>query len=291
MTDISDTPWPPRDARPTGGATAAAPPVNGRAASSGAERLSRVVEAEIIPRLMLVARINAPNGGAGTADVPADDVDALVAHATRRDLAGALELIETLRARAVADETICLDLITPAARELGRMWDEDEIDFAQSTMALFTLHALVRHIGAGATEVATVGGPGAGRRVLLGMACGDQHTLGVALVAEFLRRAGWDVWQETSVDAGGLQRLVGEEWFDAVGLSVSRLEECARLSAEVRALKAASCNRTLRVVIGGQVYRDDPDIAAHVGADAAAGDAREAVAVLASIVEAASGRC
>lgn len=274
--DVEDPP--PNRSFETSGRRAPSAPTG-----DGVDGLSRVVEAEIIPRLMLLARMGGEaNSGVGDEVRPAE-IDALLAYAVARDVPAAVALVEALRARGAADEAVCLALVAPAARDVGRLWEEDEIDFAQATMALFTLHAVVRHIGVAMGEAGAF--PTAGRRVLLGMACGDQHTLGLAMVAEFLRRAGWDVWQESDAGAAALREIAASEWFDAIGLSAARVDNLAALAAEIRGLKAASLNPAVRMVLGGHVYHDHPDLAQRVGADAVAADAREAVLVLADFFE------
>lgn len=257
-----------------------------KTSDDGPSGLSRVVEAEIIPRLMLLARMGGDVNPGECGDVQSEEIEALLAHAITRDLAGAAALVDALRDRGASDEAVCLALVAPAARDVGRLWEEDEIDFAQATMALFTLHGVVRHIGKVVGD--GVGYPAEGRRVLLGMACGDQHTLGIVMVGEFLRRAGWDVWQETDADPSELREMAAAEWFDAIGLSAAHVDNLGALAGEVRALRTASLNPAVRLIVGGHVYREHSDVAAQVGADAAAGDAREAVTVLANFFKAAA---
>jgi methanogenic corrinoid protein MtbC1 len=170
---------------------------------------------------------------------------------------------------------ICLDLLAPAARELGLLWEEDECDFMQVTVGLCRLHQVLRALSPAFTcEDAE---QKSDRRILLAAYPGDQHTFGVTLVAQFLRRAGWDVWQESPETAYELIELTRETSFSAVGLSVgcdARLDEVTKT---IRTIRAVSRNRAVGVLVGGPVLLSKPDLVAGLGADATATDGRDAV--------------
>jgi MerR family transcriptional regulator, light-induced transcriptional regulator len=82
----------------------------------------------------------------------------------------------------------------------------------------------------------------------------------------------------TSIDphhAGTLEQL-RTEWFDVVGLSLSCDALFDRLVEAVPAMRRASRNRDLGVLVGGPAFLDRPDRVMCVGADASAADARDA---------------
>jgi len=116
-----------------------------------------------------------------------------------------------------------------------------------------------------------------GRRALLAPARGDQHTFGLAMASDFFRRAGWAVWDLPTASNGDLARLVRREWFAVVGFSVSceRWLDAAR--SAIRAIRGASSNGALSVMVGGPLFLNHPELAAGVGADATASDAQQAV--------------
>ncbi|NJK90043.1 MAG: cobalamin B12-binding domain-containing protein [Myxococcales bacterium] len=86
---------------------------------------------------------------------------------------------------------IFLDLLAPVARLLGDLWLIDLCTFTDVTIGLSRLQQLVRELAPAFEDGHDL--RGFGHRALLAPAPGEQHTFGMHLVEEFLRRAGWDV--------------------------------------------------------------------------------------------------
>jgi methylmalonyl-CoA mutase cobalamin-binding subunit len=97
------------------------------------------------------------------------------------------------------------------------------------------------------------------------------------MVAEFFRRAGWDVWDEPAVPANAnLVQLVRAERFDIVGLSLASEIHLDGLARGIRALRRASRQRSVGILVGGPLFVEHPDLVARVGADATAIDGGQA---------------
>jgi len=241
-------------------------------------RLISTIEGEIVPRLVLSRRVTrraeaAAKGGARAPD--RTDVAELVRLLLHHDVPVASAYVETVRQRGATLETVCLDLLAPAARELGIMWEQDECDFMQVTVGLCRLHQLLRELS---PEFASEDDQRTGdRRILLATCPGDQHTFGIALVAQFLRRAGWDVWHEFLATRGEILEVTRQHWFSVVGLSVATETRLDDLTDMIRALRAASRNRSIGVMVGGPILVHKPELARIVGADATAADGPQAV--------------
>ena len=243
-----------------------------------AARLIRTIEAEIVPRLVLTRRVSvAPSAArAEMAKIPDfGDVKELVRLLLVHDVGLATAFVESVRQRGVSLDGICLNLLAPAAQELGLLWEEDECDFMQVTVGLCRLHQVLRelspHFNVDSIE------PSADKRVLLASMPGEQHIFGISLVAQYLRRAGWDVWQEYPTCGADILEITRNNSFTVIGLSVgidSRLDE---VQALIKAIRACSKNRGVGVLVGGPVLVARPEIARSIGADATARDGLEAV--------------
>jgi MerR family transcriptional regulator, light-induced transcriptional regulator len=118
--------------------------------------------------------------------------------------------------------------------------------------------------------------PHGGRRALLVPVPGEQHTFGLVMVAEFFRRAGWDVWSGPPASRGELVRIVRNEWFAVVGFSASCDTRLDALAAGIHAVRRASRNPAVGVLVGGPVFVEHPELATLIGADATAVDGRQA---------------
>ena len=151
------------------------------------------------------------------------------------------------------------------------MWEQDECDFGTVTLGLGHLHLVLHAFRGGFGPERPRRDPR--RKALLAAAPGEQHTFGLAMVGEFLRRAGWEVQDACGCSRPELAALVRGDWFAIAALTASEALRLPGLGETVHALRRASRNRGLGVLVGGRVFEARPDRVALVGADAAASDA------------------
>ncbi len=242
------------------------------------DALARVIEADIIPRLLLAhtGQLPAPSVAAQpSAEIPAGLADQFAAATLTEEVAPLLARVEALMAGGVSVETAYLHLLAPAARRLGSWWDEDACDFVDVTMGLWRLQEIVHALSALIPGVAPV--EGVDRRALFSPAPGEQHGLGAIIVEEFFRRAGWQTWSAPALDEDELVALVAGRAFDIVGLTVSVERHVAPLTRTIAAVRRASRNPGILVLVGGRVFTDRPVLATQVGADGTAADGQLAV--------------
>jgi methanogenic corrinoid protein MtbC1 len=241
-------------------------------------RLVRTIEGEIVPRLVLARRVaSVPVAAEGGSCRTPDEVDVreLVRLLLAHDVGVASSYVETVRQRGASLESVCLGLLAPAARELGLLWEEDECDFMQVTVGLCRLHHLLRELSPEFRGEDT--DQKLERNILLAPVPGDQHIFGIALVAQFLRKAGWEVWHEYPQSGASILEVVQQNWFAVVGLSVgseTRIDDVVTL---IRAIRHSSRNRSVGVMVGGPVLVAKPELAVLMGADATAVDGPMAV--------------
>jgi methanogenic corrinoid protein MtbC1 len=242
-------------------------------------RLVRTIEGEIVPRLVLARRAAKVAAAVKLPELKAPDaadIKELVRLLLAHDVGVASAFVEAVRHRGASLEIICLKLLAPAARELGLLWEQDECDFMQVTVGLCRLHQLLREVSPDfrADDIE----PKVDRRILLAPIPGEQHTFGITLVAQFLRRAGWDVWHEFPDADTDIIEVLRQNWFAVVGLSVGNDTRLDNVAAIIRSIRRVSRNRSVGILVGGPLLVTKPEIAAQVGADATAADGQEAVA-------------
>ena len=168
-----------------------------------------------------------------------------------------------------------LELLAPAARSLGEMWEDDRVGFADVTVALCRLHDVMRTLSA--SQPTAMDTLPQGRRALLIPMPGEQHTFGLVMVADFFRRAGWEVWSDAVTNSADLASLVRQEWFTMIGLSVGCESHMEGLASTIHSVRRAARNRSIGVMVGGSLVAKHPELAIQVGADATGKDARQAV--------------
>lgn len=254
----------------------------GRAARA---KLSGVIEADVIPRLLLAHDIPDEK----SVVVAPDAVTAFSRHLLDGDIAAARSIVVRMRRRGMAISGIFLGLFTQSARFLGELWVEDICDFTDVTLALSHMQQLLRELALEFTDPRPQGDRNR-RRALLVAAPGDDHGFGIQIVREFFRRAGWEVNGEpSSYDA--LLSCTRLERFDVVGLSVTNDAPIDGLATIIRAIRKSASNPDLRVMVGGRFFLEHPEFVKQVGADATAPDGRRAVPRISSLLDTSALQC
>jgi methanogenic corrinoid protein MtbC1 len=246
-----------------------------RAANPWRARLERVIHREVLPRLMLslgaqgaLEKAQDQQDGASLALWLDDFVHVLL----KPDPDESLAFVEKMRTEGGANHAIFLDLLAPAAKRLGNLWESDDCDFMEVAVGVQRLQRILRVLSP--IMSGGEGGDGGRNRVLLLPAPGETHLFGIAIVEKFFQDAGWDVTQSNEHDF--LEKL-SASWFDVVGFSMSYTRNRERLQNAVAAARRRSANPDLRVLVGGPAFLDNPELVRLVGADAMAMDAPSAV--------------
>ncbi len=239
--------------------------------------LAQAIEGTVLPRLLLTygtnpaaAEFAAPHGSA-----PTDaDVETLCALLVVDNRAAAILHVETLRQGGVTLQRICLDLLAPAARWLGKAWEDDRCDFSTVTLGLMRLQHMVRDYGP--EFVRDVRPTAQGRRILLANPPGEQHSFGRDMLAGFFSQAGWDVWDPAPRGAVEFAALLRRESFQVIGISAACEERLDDVAACIRVVRKSVRNRGAGVMVGGPIFIAHPEYVALVGADATASDGQQA---------------
>lgn len=234
----------------------------------------REMEAVLMPRLLAARQAPQPVTSARNVAVPALDeaqIREFVALVLAEDDDAILRYAADLQSRGVSVESIYLDLLAPAARALGDMWCEDTCDFVEVTIAVSRLQLVLRDLSQmfvrDRTDAALVGS------VLLACTPGEQHSLGLFMVAEFFIRDGWGVRVGPPLSEDRLLADVRTSWYDVVGFSAACDTRLDHLKREISRVRKASKNPRVLVMAGGRCFNEQPELLSRVGADASAANA------------------
>lgn len=252
------------------------------------ERLERTIQNELVPRLMTSHRVGpvSPDMAAAVGRALSEqDVNAFVKAVRSPDDTSGAQFIRDALADGATVESVYLDLLAPSARRLGDMWDSDECDFVEVTVALGRMQRLLRDLSQ--VFLAESGHAEPVGNVLLTCVPGEQHTLGIIMVGEFLLRDGWRVLVGAPWTDSDLHSMVATDWYDVIGFSVGTESRLNVLRRDIRRLKTASRNANIQIMVGGQLFAEDPTMAEQVGANAIATDARQAPVIARSLLAAA----
>ncbi len=209
------------------------------------------------------------------------DVARLAAAAARCDKDAARTIIDQFMSRGLGLERVFLDLLGPAAQELGAQWVSDACDFAEVTVGISVLQRLLRDFG---PSFQALGSPvWHGRRALILPVPGEDHIFGALMAGEFFRRAGWDVSDEPVAKIDDLAALVQREPFAVVGFSISGETLKEQAAAAIQVTRRLSLNPTVRIILGGNLVAQDPDLGSALGADAVVSNGLDGVTVADSL--------
>jgi hypothetical protein len=250
-------------------------------AAAPALDLRAIVERQVVPRLHGLHRNDLHQTSAqlilpGVSALE-DEVTALCDRLLANDHAGACGRIDALRIEGRSLECIYLQLLTPTASHLRRLWSEDLCGFAETTLALLNLQSVLREFAPafraelGAAETghrALVASP---RRTGVDVAAA---MVGLVVVSEFFRRGGWEAWIEPDLSSTAFGETVRQEWFDVIELLVASDRQLDGIAASIRTIRRGSPNRAVGVIVCGQIFIDHPEFVRMVGADVTAADPR-----------------
>lgn len=232
------------------------------------DRIRAVVASRVIPDL-------AARHGDEKPDMSLDErAAALAGLAVAGSPEAVVDLTESWLTEGIELEAVILQLTARAARHLGELWLADRLSFLDVTRGTAVLGRVLRRY-APAFEARSDGGSN-GRSILLAPVPGEQHVLGLSMLATVFRRDGWHVAFEPHIGADALVNRLQADQFDAVGLSAGGMRSLRRLPALIERIRAACGDAAPCVLVGGPGLPEDarPN---DFGADIVAHDAVTAV--------------
>jgi MerR family transcriptional regulator, light-induced transcriptional regulator len=255
------------------GREAARPPLLVRGTTIS--HLSKTIEAEIIPRLVMAHGPQPHPPSAPEAVTGEIDIAGFAELILGKDSSRAADVIQLYRDRGIALERVYLDLLVPTARHLRHLWMNDEWGFAEITLGLWRLQQLLRDFSPAFRADAMA--RSAGLRALLTPSPGEQHDIGhmmfgLVLAGEFFRRDGWDTWIEPDAANVAFVETIRTQWFDVVEFFASGDKKLDDLASTIRLVRRHSSNPNIGVMVCGPAFTERPELVLLVGGDAVVSD-------------------
>lgn len=235
----------------------------------------RTIKTQIIPKIVLALRSAPALGGVlpGKSS-ELSNIEQFTALTLGGSEEAALIHVEALVAQGMSIEHVFINVLAPSARQLGDMWESDTADFANVSLAMSRMQRILRILAERSSDATTR--TGVGESVLLTTIPGEQHSFGLSMVAEFFRRAGWNLSTGPFRSHQELTSLVHNHWFDVVGFSVSSDRMLDGLKRDVDEIRRDSCNKLVAIILGGPMVAARPELGAAIGADMISIDATTA---------------
>ncbi len=244
-----------------------------------------IVEAQIIPRLLVSKQIGKPHltlVSSSKAMPSQKEIETFTDLCVSEYSKDAQSFVDDFLDTGLSTEDIFLGLLTPAAKYLGSQWDDDRMDFSQVNLGLVRLHSIANEIRRTSKSGQLV--KGKAKNVIIACAPGSMHMLGTTIVADFFRKEDWQVVVAISSSANELVKTVSNEWFDVLGLSLSIDQQLTGLADLIDQFKSLSLNPRMVVMLGGPIFSTKKLDANDFGAHGICDNAKHAVGLAVSLL-------
>jgi methanogenic corrinoid protein MtbC1 len=193
----------------------------------------------------------------------------------------AFEIIDNARSSGLDLGTLYVGVFQPALREIGRLWQENQISVADEHLAT----AITQAAMARAYEGAFTWRSTEGRTLVAACVDIERHEVGLRMLCDLLDLEGWHTtYLGATVPVESLVAMVQRRRPDVLALSVALSPHLPRLRAVIDAVKQALGDDRPLIIVGGRPFLEDPALAERVGADLTATTAVDAVRALGQAV-------
>ncbi len=251
---------------------------NDSSSQESVDILIQMLDKEIIPRLLVSHQANShieDLATSGQRKIHLQEVDLLVSLCINGTQETCMEFIKKLLHKQVSIESIYLDLIPTTARKLGVLWEQDICSFTDVTIGLWRLQHILYDLTKDFQKKHSM--PIENLNALLIPAPKSQHTLGLFIVAEFFRKAGWRVWGEPNLSVEQINNLIFSQWFDVIGISVGYSKQLEGVNQLISSLRSRSMNPNVAFMVGGPLYSSEPELFEDIEAEIKSCDANDAI--------------
>jgi MerR family transcriptional regulator, light-induced transcriptional regulator len=174
---------------------------------------------------------------------------------------------------------IFLRVFQPSQYEIGLLWQTRKINVAQEHYATAITQTLMSQL-----QPYLLKAPPNGRCVVATSVSGEQHDMGIRMVASFFETAGWRTYYlGANTPTHCLIQILVEQKVDLLAISATfapHLRATQELIGHARGAVSG-----LSILVGGYPFNRAPDLWRRLGADGYAPDARQAVVEATRLME------
>lgn len=206
---------------------------------------------------------------------------AYLAALLRADRRSANALVAEAVREGVSIGDIYLYVFQPVQREIGRLWQNNEITVAEEHYCTASTQAMMAQF-----YPQILAAPRVGRKVVVACVGSELHEIGTRMVADFFEMEGWDgIYIGANTPSSALVELVCRERPDLVALGVTMTYHLDTARTLIRRLRSDQRCTDVKIIVGGYVFQRHEELWRSLGADGCAADARRAVALGLDLVD------
>ena len=181
--------------------------------------------------------------------------------------------------QGLSAEHAYIDVLLAAQKEIGRLWHASDVSVAEEHLVSMTTQktmAIIAYVAPRAPEN--------GATVVSACVAGNAHDIGARALSDLYYLSGWrSIFLGADVPVADLPTALNA-YNAAVITLTATLTTQADQAAEAVRLIHAGCERPVKVLVGGALFDEAPELAQEIGADAYSADLREAVQLSATFL-------
>jgi methanogenic corrinoid protein MtbC1 len=195
-------------------------------------------------------------------------VERVLSGRRRRAIQGLVDAVESGRCTL---EDAYIRVLLPAQTEIGNMWHLGEITVSEEHAATDTTRSAMAVLSHRVPPP-----PDDAPCVITAAVEGNRHDIAVRCAADFVEMAGMrSASLGADVPADDLVHALKAFESSTVVLSVALTTHLDALARTVSAIRRSQNGQRVRVIVGGRIFDEAPDLAVKIGADAHASDPRD----------------
>ncbi|MGM0367770.1 MAG: diguanylate cyclase [Actinomycetota bacterium] len=176
-------------------------------------------------------------------------------------------------------EDIYLYVFQPSQYELGRLWQLGKIDVATEHYGTAITHSIMAQL-----YPRILSSEKMGLKFLGACINGEQHEIGIRMLADLLELKGWDTYYlGSNTPPGSMVKKIKEREIDLVGISATMTYNLGNVDALIKKIRSEA--RDVKIMVGGYPFRVDENLWKAIGADGYGKDAGQASWQAATLVK------
>jgi methanogenic corrinoid protein MtbC1 len=196
-----------------------------------------------------------------------------------RHLASRLVLEAVDAGASVKD--IYLAVFQPAQREVGRLWQVNQISVAQEHYCTAATQLIMSQL-----YPKLFAGERKGPTLVMTSVAGELHEIGARMVADFFEMEGWNTFYTgANTPRDSVIQTVLDQRAAVLGISATLASNVAAVEALVKAVRDRPECSSVKILVGGYPFNQVHDLWRKVGADGGGWDAQEAISTALALVQ------
>jgi methanogenic corrinoid protein MtbC1 len=241
--------------------------------------LNKTIESEIIPRLLMGHKVELSSelaaDKAGELEVKQTEIVDFCQILIDGPIEDCFSFIECMQKSGHSLISLYVNLIPASTRRLQELWENDENSFTEVTLALGRAQNLIHQLSPIFVDQSNLSDY-QGSALLINVP-GSQHTLGILMLGEFFKLAGWNAAVEIEISSDELLDRIRSQACDLVGISVSTEAQWDTMESLLKEIKKIPKNKDVLTMVGGPLFDYKPELVSACSADVCALTAEEAI--------------